>query len=74
MKTAKISVEHSWDGTETLHVYMRLYGNTKLSRWWNMVSSFGALNVKNFDEAIETVQQIIDMSDSIYGGKNERSK
>lgn len=74
METAKITVEYQWDGSGDVVVSMPLHGKSHLARWWKMIARRGSyLKCKSLGEAVEVVQQIIDMSEMIYGGKNAQN-
>ena len=74
METAKITVEYPWDGSGDVVVSMPLHGKSHLARWWRMIARHGYyLKCRSLGEAVEVVQQIIDMSEMIYGGKNAQN-
>jgi hypothetical protein len=72
MVTAEISISYYEDGE--LMVSMPLHGKSQLSRWWRMISKNGRyVRCQNINDVVDVVQQIIDMSEMIYGGKNAQN-
>lgn len=74
METAKITVEYQWDGSGNVIVTMPLHGKSHLARWWKMIAKNRYfVRCESLSEAVGVVQQIIDMSEMIYGGKNAQN-
>lgn len=70
--TAEIDISYYDDGT--LSVTMPLHGKSQLSKWWRLISKSGwHVHCQDINEVVDVVQQIIDMSEMIYGGKNAQN-